>query len=127
MIIWDIIISVISGYLGSIGIGGGSVLVIYLSLIRSFPQLKAQGINLLFFLPCAVVGLIFHFKNKLINVKAALPLIFFGIVGVIIGFLINKYISEEILRKIFGSFVILIAVSGIINDIKSKKIKLLKK
>ena len=45
-----------SGLAGSLGLGGGGVLVLYLALALGMSQLKAQGINLLFFIPCAVLS-----------------------------------------------------------------------
>ena len=48
--IWDIIAGLLSGIIGAMGLGGGAVLLIYLSLIKGTDQLKAQGINLLFFI-----------------------------------------------------------------------------
>lgn len=106
----NLIIGAIAGFLGAIGIGGGSVLIIYLTLFLNMPQLKAQGINLLFFIPCSAVGIIFHIKNKLIDFKSAVPLIILGIIGVICGYFLNKRIDENILRKIFGVFLIVLAV-----------------
>lgn len=118
-----IIVGIISGFLGSIGIGGGSVLIIYLTLFAGENQLKAQGINLIFFIPCALVGLIFHIKNKLIDFKKVLPLVLLGIVGVIVGFIINEHIDENIIRKIFGAFIILIAAYQLFSMKKDKEKK----
>ena len=38
----------LSGIIGAMGLGGGAVLIIYLSVFTDMPQLKSQGINLLF-------------------------------------------------------------------------------
>lgn len=116
-------IAVLSGFLGAIGVGGGSVLIIYLTLFLSMPQLKAQGINLLFFIPCSLVGLIFHIKNKLIDFKLAVPLILFGLLGVVGGFLLNQIMDETIIRKVFGAFIIIIAVYQLFSVWKEKKQK----
>ncbi len=121
--ILNAIIAVLSGFLGAIGVGGGSVLIIYLTLFLSMPQLKAQGINLLFFIPCSLVGLIFHIKNKLIDFKLAVPLILFGLLGVVGGFLLNQIMDETIIRKVFGAFIIIIAVYQLFSVWKEKKQK----
>ena len=121
--ILNAIIAVLSGFLGAIGVGGGSVLIIYLTLFLSMPQLKAQGINLLFFIPCSLVGLIFHIKNKLIDFKLAVPLILFGLLGVVGGFLLNQIMDETIIRKVFGAFIIIIAVYQLFSVWKEKKKK----
>lgn len=121
--ILNAMIAVLSGFLGAIGVGGGSVLIIYLTLFLSMPQLKAQGINLLFFIPCSLVGLIFHIKNKLIDFKLAVPLILFGLLGVVGGFLLNQIMDETIIRKVFGAFIIIIAAYQLFSVWKEKKQK----
>ena len=121
--ILNAIIAVLSGFLGAIGVGGGSVLIIYLTLFLSMPQLKAQGINLLFFIPCSLVGLIFHIKNKLIDFKLPVPLILFVLLGVVGGFLLNQIMDETIIRKVFGAFIIIIAVYQLFSVWKEKKQK----
>lgn len=121
MTIYNLIVSLIAGFLGSIGIGGGSVLIIYLTLFCNMSQLKAQGINLVFFIPCAVTGLIFHFRNKLVDFKKAIPLIIFGVIGVIAGFYISKNIDERILKKIFGAFLIILAAYQVFTIKRDKK------
>ena len=109
MMILNIIVGLTAGFLGAIGIGGGSVLIIYLTLFLNMNQLRAQGINLIFFIPCSTVGIIFHIKNKLIDFKSVIPLVIFGIIGVIAGYFLNRYIDENILRKIFGIFLLILA------------------
>ncbi|MBQ6380370.1 MAG: sulfite exporter TauE/SafE family protein [Clostridia bacterium] len=114
-------VSVVAGFLGAIGVGGGSVLILYLTLFLSMPQLQAQGTNLLFFIPCSVVGLCFHIKHKLVDFRQALPLIFFGAAGVLLGFFLNRHFDETLLRKFFGAFVLLIAATQIYSLFKNNR------
>ena len=51
------------------GVGGGGLLVIYLTAIKDIPQLAAQGINLLFFLPSAFVSVLLQLKELKNNKK----------------------------------------------------------
>ena len=117
------IVALIAGFLGAIGVGGGSVLIIFLTLILNMPQLKAQGINLIFFIPCSITGLIFHIKNKLIDYKLAIPLIIFGLIGAGIGFWLNQMIEESVIRKIFGALLLVIAGAQLYSVWKEKKNK----
>ena len=117
------VVALIAGFLGAIGVGGGSVLIIYLTLILNMPQLKAQGINLVFFIPCSITGLIFHIKNKLIDYKLAIPLIIFGLIGAGVGFWLNQMIDEFIIRKIFGVLLLVIAGAQLYAVWKEKKNK----
>ena len=62
----------VCGVLSGLGIGGGSLLMIWLTALQDLPQRQAQGINLLYFLPTAGASLLFHIKNKLVAWQAAL-------------------------------------------------------
>lgn len=106
--ITDIIAAAVSGILGAMGFGGGGVLILYLSLYKNLPQQAAQGINLIFFIPSAVLAVIFHIKNKLIDKKAALYYIGLGLIGVVIGYLLLDRLNEKILRGIFAAMLIIV-------------------
>ena len=53
--------------LASMGLGGGFILVVWLTLFENVGQKAAQGINVLFFLPIAFIALLLHLKNHLVN------------------------------------------------------------
>lgn len=109
----------LSGALGSMGLGGGAVLIIYLSLFTDTPQLKAQGINLLFFVPIALIAVIIYAVKKQIEWKTTLKLSFWGIIGSVIGLTAADFLGGEITAKIFGGMLILIGI----NEIFGKKKK----
>lgn len=110
MIYYDIIAGILSGIAGAMGLGGGSFLLLYLTLILSTGQLKAQGINLLFFIPCAILSLLFHNKNKLIKWKFVIPIAIGGIIGVAFGTYLTTVIPAAIIRKIFGVFILIMGL-----------------
>ena len=112
-----------SGIIGGMGMGGGAVLIIYLSLFTDTPQLKAQGINLLFFIPIGLTALIIYAIKKQIKWKTVLPLAAFGIVGAFIGIMLTKFIGNDWLSKIFGGFLILMAL----KEFFTKKTKTVEK
>lgn len=56
-----------TGILSAFGVGGGTLLLIYLSVFTGIPQQKAQGINLLYFLPASLASLPSHFKNGFVD------------------------------------------------------------
>ena len=118
-----VLLALLSGFLGSVGVGGGSVLLIYLSLFAGYSVSQARTINLLFFIPCALTGLVFHIKNKLIDFKNVFKLIVFGSSGVLIGYFLNSFINERILKIIFGVFVLILAIYQLIPVIKDLKNK----
>ena len=59
------------GVLSAWGIGGGTLLLLVMTLVFGVDQTAAQGINLLYFLPTAAMGLIWHRQNGLLD-KAVL-------------------------------------------------------
>jgi len=121
MSISKIIFSFLSGIIGSMGLGSGTVLIIYLTIFLKLQQTKAQGINLLFFLPCAVYSIIFYTRHGLIDKKPLFKLILSGIPGAAVGYLALNFIPTGLLCKLFGAFLILLALNEIFFGNKSSK------
>lgn len=117
------IAGILSGIIGAMGMGGGGVLIIYLNLFTDIPQSNAQGINLLFFLPTAVLAVLYYSKKKLIAWKIALPFAAMGIIGTIIGsFLCGKF-DNGILSKMFGVLLLVMGALGLFKKDKSEDLK----
>lgn len=117
----DIIAGFLSGAIGAMGLGGGAVLLIYLALFKDTNQLEAQGINLIFFIPVAVLSVIIYAFKKQIKWKMVLLLSALGIVGAAAGVWISGVIGTKILAKIFGGLLALLGVWQIISALKKKK------
>ena len=109
------VVSFLSGFIASLGLGGGMVLIIYLAIFTQMGQLEAQGINLIFFIPIALVSIILHTKSKLIIWKKLLPSILTGVAASIIFSLIASMLGSEILSKIFSVFIIIIGIKELIK------------
>ena len=75
----------LTGVFASMGLGGGMVLIVYLTVFARFSQIAAQGINLVFFIPIAIISLVLHTKNKLVEWKKAVPAVLWGTAAVIIS------------------------------------------
>ncbi len=114
----DTIAGFISGALGAMGFGGGGILILYLTLYKDTPQLAAQGINLIFFIPTAVVALIKHHKNNLVKWKISKDYILFGIIGIIAGYLLIRNLDEKIIRKIFATVLISVGIKDLFLSYK---------
>lgn len=112
-----IIAGFLSGLIGSMGFGGGGILIIYLVIFTNTQQITAQGINLVFFIPCATVATIIYFVKKQIDFKPILPVISGGIIGVLIAGLLLKNIYSDFLSEIFACFLI---ITGLFNLFKLK-------
>ena len=103
----------VSGILGSMGLGGGAVLIIYLSLFTDTPQLKAQGINLLFFIPIALIAVLIYAFKKQIEWKTTLKLSLWGIVGSVVGLTCANFLGGDLTAKIFGGMLIVLGIKEV--------------
>ena len=113
MIIWFILAGIVSGVIAGMGMGGGTLLIPILTILLSFAQKTAQCINLIAFIPMAIVALIIHIKNKLVDFKLGIFLIITGVVGAVGGALMATIVKNFILQKIFAVFLIIIAITQI--------------
>ncbi len=117
----EIVAGFLSGVIGAMGLGGGAVLLIYLSLFKGENQLKAQGINLLFFIPIAILSVIIYAFKKQIRWKTVLIFSGFGIIGALFGVWLSGAIKTEIVGKIFGGLLVVMGLWQIICAFKAKK------
>lgn len=108
-----IISSFLSGVLGAMGFGGGSVLIIYLTAFLSLGQMKAQGINLLFFIPIALLSVIMYHKDKIIDLKGILPVMLPAAFGAVLGYILLSFIPSEIVSKLFGGLLVFMGIKQI--------------
>lgn len=113
-----VIVGVLSGICASLGIGGGFVLLVYLTAIISTNQMEAQLINLIFFIPIGLIALILHIKHKLVDKKVAIPAAIAGCFGSIIGVFVASMLSPNILSKLFAVFILVIGVKQLFSKEK---------
>ena len=100
----------VTGILSGFGVGGGSLLLIYMTSFADVPQNLAQGINLLYFLPTAAAALPAHFKNGCVEKTALLPAILAGLAGTALAAWAATSLDVELLRKCFGGFLLIIGL-----------------
>lgn len=99
-----------TGVLSGFGVGGGSLLLIYMTSFAGVPQTLAQGVNLLYFLPTAATALPAHLKNGYVEKKALVPAIAAGLVCSALTAWAATALDVNILRRCFGGFLILIGL-----------------
>ena len=99
-----------SGIAGSMGLGGGAVLIIYLSLFTDTDRITAGGINLIFFVPISLIAVIIYAIKKQIKWKTVIPFALFGLLGVVLGLWISSFLSARLLGKIFGGILIIMGL-----------------
>ena len=120
MNLYMIISSFIAGLLGSMGFGGGSVLIIYLVSFLGSGQKQAQGINLLFFIPCAIIGVISYKKQRLLDFRKILPTVAFAVIGAVIGFVALEFIPTHLLSRFFGGGLLIMGLCELFRKSEMK-------
>ena len=114
----ETLIGFISGIVSGTCMGGGTILILCLSIFLGINQKTAQATNLIFFIPTSIAAIYINMKQKNINIKLAKQIIFWGIIGTIIGALIAQKINVTVLKKMFGIFLAIIAIHEIYLLIK---------
>lgn len=108
--LWLVLAGLVSGIFGGMGMGGGTLLIPILTILLGFAQRNAQAINLLVFIPMAIVSLIIHIKNKLVDFKVGIPVMISGTIFSVGGSIITNLIGNDIMRKIFGIFLLIVGI-----------------
>ncbi len=109
--IYLILVGVIAGVLcGLLGIGGGTVVVPALLFWFNFEMKQAVGTSLLFITLASLMGVIGHHQLQQVNWKFGLLMAVGAIVGVLIGVRLTQFIPNLVLKRIFGVFLLIIAI-----------------
>ena len=111
----EFVIAFLIALIVGLGVGGGGFFVIYLTLCRNYPQLLAQGTNLLFFIVCSVASLFVHLKKRRAPIRLLLPIIVLSTVGTLVGSYLVALTPPRIPKAILG---IVLSVSGAISLIR---------
>lgn len=102
-----LIVGAVLGFLAGLGVGGGSLLILWLTMVLGMDQNMARGINLLFFLPSAAIACLFRWKQGCIPWKQILPAILTGCIAAGVFSWIGTMLDMELLKKLFGGLLIL--------------------
>ncbi len=116
-----ILISFLAGIVGGMGIGGGTILIPSLVFFFSVKQQIAQSVNLISFIPTAIVAIIVHLRHKNIEKKIILKLVLAGCAGSLAGSALAVKLNPDLLRRIFGVFLLIMGIYEITT--KGKKTK----
>lgn len=100
----------LAGVLSGFGVGGGSLLMIYMTTLAHVEQHMAQGINLLYFLPTAGAALVTHVKERTIERRVLLPAIVSGLICAALGAYLAQLVDTTLLRKVFGALLLCVGV-----------------
>jgi len=105
-----LLVGAVLGFLSGLGVGGGSLLLLWLTLVMGVDQPTARVMNLLFFLPCALVATAFRWKQSKPNWQLTLPSVGAALLGALLGNWLGPILDMDILKKALG---VLFLLTGI--------------
>lgn len=108
----------LSGLVGGMGMGGGTIMIPALTVFCGVGQHVAQVTNLISFLPMSAFSLAVHKKQGLIRTRGLLWLILPAVITSVLGGLIALILPSDILRRLFGAFLVVLAVRGALSLIR---------
>ena len=103
---FTLILSCLLGFLSGIGVGGGSLLMLWLTVVMELPHAAARSINLMFFLPAALISCFFRRQQGLLSAKTVLPAILSGCIGAALFSFPGIGRDMDVLKKCFGLLLI---------------------
>lgn len=109
--LWYILAGIAGGILAGMGMGGGTLTIPLLVLLLGVPQLTAQFVNLLAFLPTGAAALGVHVRNGLVSGKGMAYVLVPAVAASAAASIFAVDVSTELLGKLFGTFLAFIAVA----------------
>ncbi len=114
-------VSTVLGFLAGIGVGGGSLLILWLTLVLGIAHPEARVLNLLFFLPSAVIASLFRWKQGKLDIKRILPAIFAGSIAAAVCSLLSTRLELDMLKKLFGGLLIITGIRELLYKTKKQE------
>ena len=103
---FTILMGTVLGFLSGLGTGGGSLLILWLTLAVGMQQTEARVINLMFFIPSALVACFFRWKQGKLDLKKVLPAIVAGSMTAALFTILGRELDTSLLKKLFGGLLI---------------------
>jgi len=107
-----------TGVLSGWGIGGGSLLMVYLTAISGHTRLTAATVNLLYFIPTAGSSLVFHSRGRQVEWKVFIPAVITGLITAAVAAIWSHRVGGTWLQKLFGLLLCYIGVMELFRKSK---------
>ena len=102
-----LLIATMLGFLAGMGVGGGSLLLLWLTQVVTMPQPQARILNLLFYLPAALTATVFRGRKNGIQTDVVLPALIAGCTAAVLFSLLSRHLNIELMKKLLGGLLIL--------------------
>lgn len=97
-----VIVGTLLGFLSGLGTGGGSLLILWLTAVIHMDYGQARVINLLFFIPSALIACLFRWRQGKLKFKTVLPAMISGMAFAALGSWLSTVLDTVLLKKLFG-------------------------
>lgn len=105
-----LVLGTVLGFLSGMGVGGGSLLVLWLTVVLDMPPETARSINLLFFIPSALIACCFRRKQGTLELRPILPAVISGCIAAALFSWLGAAMETALLKKLFGGLLILTGI-----------------
>lgn len=95
------------GFLSGLGVGGGSLLILYLTVVLQMEPSAARTLNLLFFLPCALIAALFRWRQGAVELNKLWPAMVSGCAAAFLFSRLSIHMDTDLLKKLFGGLLII--------------------
>ena len=109
-----VVAATVLGFLAGIGVGGGSLLILWLTMVANTEHTAARAMNLLFFLPSALIATVCRWKKGGLDWKKVLPAMIAGCLSAALFSLLSTKIDTNIIKKIFGGLLLFTGIKEIL-------------
>lgn len=114
-----LLIGTVLGFLSGLGIGGGSLLILWLTLVLNADPATARQINLLFFIPSALIAIYFRWKQGSVPIIKILPAILGGCIAALFASILSMNWDIALLKKLFGGLLIVTGIRELLYKPKA--------
>lgn len=114
-ILLPVLAGCLTGVLSAWGVGGGTLLLLIMTLFLGVDPAAARAVNLLYFLPAAAMGVLQYRRDGLLNrdlLSAAVP---WGLAAAAGGAWLSTSLDGALLRRPFGVFLLLAGVQALVK------------
>jgi uncharacterized membrane protein YfcA len=115
----NFLVGAVLGFLSGLGVGGGSLLLLWMTLVIGASQSTARVMNLMFFIPSALAACFFRLKQGKLDIPKLLPSI---LAGCICAFLVSTFqvrLPQTLLKKLFGGLLLLTGIRELLYKPKA--------
>ena len=111
--LFPLLIATILGFLAGMGVGGGSLLLLWLTQVVNMPHPQARILNLLFYLPSAIIASVLRIKRTKLPLNIILPGLVSGCVCAAVFTIISVTWNTDSLKKVLGWLLIAVGLREI--------------